>query len=234
MKFEKLKEYERDVYDCTTCGQCVCGPVDPWLPTADRVCPIYEKHRLRSRSGLGMMQIARALLEGKLEPSDELAEAIWECPLCENCFRNCDETFVRMEAVAKKRLGRSKGINPARVIKALRADLVKMGIEPPKRFKETTTWVEKKHNRFSRRPEERAKWLPEGIRPPKSGKMVYFSGCFNSYSSTEISQAFARVLSKLEVEFAVLGEDEWCCGYPLLNSGLLEQFEKTAKHNIDA
>jgi heterodisulfide reductase subunit D len=232
MEFEKLQGCKEDIYRCCRCGSCARPPNDPLIDSSDRTCPEWEMYRFLSHSGLGVSAAARALLEGRLEVSDELVKALYNCVLCENCFTACDELFRRMEPM----LGRiGEGIDTPKIVRAMRADIVKAGIEPPERYKRTATLVEKSHNRFGRKQAERPAWIPEGLEIPRKGKLLYYAGCVASYRSREIAQSFAKILDKAGVEFAILGEDEWCCGGPqLLDAGFLEPFQVNAEHNVKA
>jgi heterodisulfide reductase subunit D len=189
-------------------------------------------YRFLSHSGLGISAAARALLEGRLEVSDELVKALYNCVLCGNCYTACDELFRRMEPM----LGRiGQGIDVPKIVRAMRADIATAGIEPPERYKQTATRVKKSHNRFGSKQDQRPAWIPKGLEIPGKGKLLFYVGCVASYRSREIAQSFAQVLDKAGVEFAILGEDEWCCGGPqLLDVGLLEAFKANAEHNVKA
>jgi len=232
MEFEKLEGCRETVYRCCRCGSCTQAPNDPLIDCSDRTCPEWQMYRFLSHSGLGISSAARAALEGKLEVSDELVKALYDCVLCENCYVACDELFRRLEPM----LGRiGQGIDVPKVVRAMRADIVKAGKGPTEGYKKTASLVEKSHNRFGRKQAERPAWAPKGLEIPSKGKLLYYVGCVASYRSREIAQSFAKVLDKAGVEFAILGENEWCCGGPqLLNAGLLEPFKVNAEHNVKA
>jgi Fe-S oxidoreductase len=42
-----------------------------------------------------------------------------------------------------------------------------------------------------------------------------------------------RILEAADVDYALLGEQEYCCGYPLLASGQGDQAETLMRHNVD-
>lgn len=232
MEFEKLQECRDIVYRCCRCGSCTKAPNDPLIDSSERTCPEWEMYRFLSHSGLGISAAARAALEGRLEVSDELVKALYDCVLCGNCFTACDELFRRFEPL----LGRiGVGIDVPKVVRAMRADIAKAGFELPEGYKKTASLVEKTHNRFGRKQAERAAWIPEGLEIPRKGKLLYYAGCVASYRSREIAQSFAKILNKAGIEFAILGENEWCCGGPqLLNAGLLEPFQVNVEHNVKA
>ena len=81
-----LKKVSQSLYSCRRCGMCG-NKVAAGVPY---VCPVRE-----STAGFdhfyarGKTVIARGLLEGKIEPSPELAEVIFSCTLCGNCQAQC-------------------------------------------------------------------------------------------------------------------------------------------------
>ena len=42
-----------------------------------------------------------------------------------------------------------------------------------------------------------------------------------------------QIFQKADVDFGLLGDDEWCCGFPLLSSGFSKDFIEFAEHNIE-
>jgi heterodisulfide reductase subunit D len=48
-----------------------------------------------------------------------------------------------------------------------------------------------------------------------------------------IPQALVQTLDKVGAEFTTLGEEEWCCGYPLYVAGMREQMAEMARHNLE-
>jgi len=240
MSYENLEKIKGEVYGCSICGQCVQGPVDPFRPNVvfhdylpDKTCPMREKDRFLTYSGAGMNTIARALLEGNLEVTDELAAAVYECVLCGHCETSCGEVFNLLRTMIGKDIGH--GVKTPDVIRAFRADLVKLGKGPLPNVKKVAAAIEKGHNRFARPQAERTAWIPKDIRIPNKGKLLFFVGCMATYRNQENAQSFAKILKKAGVDFAILGEEEWCCGGPqLLNAGLVDQFKVQAQHNVDA
>lgn len=239
MSFRNLEKIKGEVYGCSICGQCVQGPVDPYRPNPvfhdylpDKTCPMREKDRFLTYSAAGMNTIARALLEGDLEVTEELVDAIYECVLCGHCETSCGEVFHLAKTMVGKDLGH--GVKTPDVVRAFRADLVKLGKGPTDRVKKVAAAIEKGHNRFARAQSDRKVWA-ENVKIADKANLLFYVGCTASYKSNEIAQSFGKILNKAGVDFAVLGEEEWCCGGPqLLNAGLVDQFEAHVKHNVEA
>lgn len=85
---------------------------------------------------------------------------------------------------------------------------------------------------------ERAMWAEFMPSPPKNlfskkAEVIYFVGCMSSFSPQiqDIPAAMVQLMEKAGVDFAVLGEKEWCCGYPLLVAGMHSEAEQLIEHN---
>lgn len=76
---DTLLSYADDIYTCnrTRCGFC-----------RDE-CPVYRIERLETYSCRGKMLVARGLIEGTLEPDEEMARMADECLLCGYCSARC-------------------------------------------------------------------------------------------------------------------------------------------------
>lgn len=96
------------------------------------------------------------------------------------------------------------------------------------------------HNIFGYPNEERGLWLEiKGNKnrqyyQKKKADILYFVGCKTSFLIPEHLHALS-VLNELTdkgVNFAVLGDSEWCCGMPLKRLGMNEEFESCRQHNL--
>jgi len=169
-----------------------------------------------------MMLIIRDLLEGKLEPTPELVAHMNECVLCEGCIAVCRG----MESIP---LGSIEG---ARIFRALRADFVDMGIDPPEAIKKFTDLITETHSRQGVTKKERCAWADDmGIKD--GGEIVIFAGCTAAYQDSSSVIALAKILQKTGVDFGLL-RDEWCCGSLLRDVGILDGFKESAEHNAAA
>jgi Fe-S oxidoreductase len=76
--------------------------------------------------------------------------------------------------------------------------------------------------------------IPEGLEAKQGAEMVYFVGCVASFfpRTYRVPQAFTAILEHGDVDFTTLGGQEWCCGYPLLAMGRLEEARELIEHNV--
>jgi heterodisulfide reductase subunit D len=66
-------------------------------------------------------------------------------------------------------------------------------------------------------------------------EIAYYVGCLSSFypSSYRVPQSFTDILDTAGVRYQLMGHREWCCGYPLLLMGLVEEARRAAKRNIE-
>lgn len=80
-KTEKLKSFgkhaDNEILVCVKCGFCRVG------------CPVFQQTSLESTNARGKVILAYNLLTGKLEPSNELADKLFQCTTCMNCTIAC-------------------------------------------------------------------------------------------------------------------------------------------------
>jgi heterodisulfide reductase subunit D len=211
---------------CTQCRLCadVCPAVsaskDGMLSALSRMKGL--KDVLKSRTGL-----FRRLL-GKKGPSEEqwkqFSSTVFRCTLCANCQEVCPV-----------------GIGLKDLWLSLRLDLVRSG-NYPKKTEMIRDNLQESHNVFAEANEERADWVGDMRDAPEHGyvkgraEVVYFTGCVAAYFplAQKIPMAMAEILDAGGVDFTLLGEDEWCCGFPLLGAGIGGMLQRFVKHNLEA
>ncbi|MCW3992647.1 MAG: (Fe-S)-binding protein, partial [Candidatus Bathyarchaeota archaeon] len=73
---------------------------------------------------------------------------------------------------------------------------------------------------------------------PINGKaeVAYFVGCTTAFKGAnhEVAYSIAEILNQLGEDWTLLGEEEWCCGSPLLLAGDEEGAREFSRHNVEA
>ena len=64
-------------------------------------------------------------------------------------------------------------------------------------------------------------------------EIAYFAGCTASYVENDIAEATTKLLDAAGYEFTMMGQDEACCGIPMLVSGQWDVWEEIMRHNIE-
>jgi len=215
-----------EIDSCTNCRLC-----------AD-ACPATSAAQDGELSAIWRMDALKQILKGRSSlfhkfiksrrtPEDYLkhfSDTSFKCTLCGNCQEVCPV-----------------GINLRDLWISLRQDMVHSSIYP-KKIDMIRENMEQAHNVFGEENDERTDWVEDMRNPPDNGyikdkaEVVYFVGCTASYYplAQKIPIALAEVLDLGGVDFTLLGEEEWCCGFPLLGAGLMDVFEQFKNHNIEA
>lgn len=216
-----LEKWRDHVFHCMPCNYCV-SPIADELGIY-KVCPRYEHIQKDNHTAHGTCGIGAAILAGKINYSPEIAETLATCLLCGLCKEMC-WPFVKLNFAAP-------GIDITEVTKAMRQDLVEMGLAVEGHSRLASSLAENR-NSYGQPKEHRKTWA-EGMGIPVKAETMFFFGCTAGYKTPEIAQSTAKILRKAGVNFGVL-EEEWCCGAPALHTGYVEQAKEHAAHNIEA
>lgn len=195
----ELERYKEEIYHCFRCGFCR----ELVLGGARRICPIREELGFETTYARGRIGVARALLEEKIEYSDPLVERVYTCLGCYNCKAHCPTK-----------------VDTPSVVRGQRNEIYEKGLRKFKALEEIDSKIEAYKNPYGFSQRMRNEWTKE-LELPKRGELFYFPGCATTYDRPEIAQALVKILKKVDIEVAYLGDEEWCCGIPELWNGNL-------------
>ncbi|MBN1299045.1 MAG: (Fe-S)-binding protein [Actinobacteria bacterium] len=200
-----------DLFACSRCGTCLS------------ICPIYKNTLNEGFAPRGKLSLIEAVVNGKIGFTDKLSEKIYTCTMCNLCTTECPS-----------------GVKVSELFRAVREDLIENS-KYPEVLDYLKDKIEKAYNITFDTNQGRLDWLKQVpdtdindyVKP--TADVVYFVGCVSSFSprSFSIPRAIVKILKKADVDFTLLGEDEWCCGFPLLSSGMKEEVGALAMHNIE-
>jgi glycolate oxidase iron-sulfur subunit len=222
-------------------------------------CPVYQEERVESSVARGKIMLVRALLDGELEASDEMARQLNRCTLCMTCAQNCPA-----------------GTNVPSVITAARADKVRLkGLSFP--YNLVYRWLLPRRRLFGwtvriaswfqgiflpktegtirhlslflsalgkgrHIPQIAPKFLrqsvPEINKPPAGVEVKYtvgyFTGCMTDFVFPELGIKIINFLTRNGVE-VVVPRGQGCCGAPVfLGAGDFATGRKMADANVKA
>jgi Fe-S oxidoreductase len=211
----KISEIQKDLDACLQCGYCR----DP--------CPVYKQIGWESATPRGkvyaLKQIANRtpvdrLLGRNPKVDDKLTERIFQCTSCAACEHNCHVE-----------------IDFAHLWEEVKEWLIDQGYGPMEAHKKIGERVMAKHNPYDEPANKRAAWLPPEIKLSDQPDVIFFTGCTEAYRMQPLAVATAKLLDKAGVKFNLLGEDEWCCGSPMLRTGQKGPVrDEVAPHNVRA
>jgi len=200
---------------CIRCGLCLA------------VCPTYRVTLRETESPRGRVALLRALDEKKLDLGEGLAKRYYACMLCGACTAVCPS-----------------GVPLDGILQAARDDMHYHKLEP-ERLVQLGQTILKQHNISGEDNTNRLLWTanmdqaPAGVPAERSratADVVYFVGCVGSFfpRSYRLPQTMAQLMDKAGLDYALLGGEERCCGYPMLISGELDRAGELIHHNLEA
>jgi heterodisulfide reductase subunit D len=203
-----LRAAQQLVSSCIQCG--TCSSTCPTAPAMDYT----PRHLWR-------------MVEAGLTDEVLNSSAFWFCTSCYACTNQCP-----------------RGIHPGETMLRLKQAVAEGegGVMPENMAHFGHTVVEY-HNISAEPNDTRLIWMenlaererPTGRVGRRDAKVLYFVGCVSSFypASYHIPQAFVQTMGRAGVDFTMLGGEEWCCGYPLLNAGMIDEMAKVAEYSLD-
>lgn len=203
---------------CVQCGRCedVCPATISGMPYSPRSL-IYDLHTTLHGTLISPQNGKKAALLGEAVEK----ETPWLCTTCGACLSTCPLL-----------------IDPVSAAIELRRYLTLTTGEVPGSVGEALTQMERRGNPWGLPKENHAPWVQElGIRTLQPGDktdILLFIGCAFGYDnrSQKAGADFARLLQAGEVDFAVMGQAEGCCGETARRLGHEYVFQVMVEENL--
>ena len=153
-----------------------------------------------------------------------LASQIYTCTLCGRCKEVCPVH-----------------INTRSLRITMREDAVREKIAPDA-VNISLKAAKEEHNVLKYPNTDRLMWAEflddvpaEAYLNKEKADILYFVGCMTSFSPaiSSIAEANLRLLYQAGEDFALMGEDEWCCGFPLIVAGLSQDWQWLRDRNVE-
>ncbi len=100
VKFKRSKKWESELNKCIRCAYCY------------ELCPLFKSYNWESDTPRGKLMLIHGMITGKISPTQEIVDKIFQCFYCKNCSDNC-----------------SAGVPVTDILTDARADLIKAGFE---------------------------------------------------------------------------------------------------------
>ncbi|MEZ4723282.1 MAG: heterodisulfide reductase-related iron-sulfur binding cluster [Candidatus Kapaibacterium sp.] len=227
-----------DGYTCTHCGRCtsVCPAnqtgkiLDPReiivqiRHRTEDVAPIMLKQKEAKAAGNEYQptEAEQVLLDKKLVGDYVKPEALWQCTTCSACMEECPVNIEHVPAIV-----------------GMRRSLVMMEADFPQELAGAFNNIENNAAPWAFPQEERAKWA-EGMDVQEAADkpdfdILFWVGCSGSFDdrSKNITQSFAKLMNKADINFAILGKEEACNGDPARRGGNEYLADMYVKMNIE-
>ncbi|MEM0456252.1 MAG: (Fe-S)-binding protein [Nitrososphaerota archaeon] len=228
MKLEMLREVSPftmlQLETCVRCAHCA------------EYCPVYDVLKKPQTMPGGRVSVMLKMIKGgasswftfyrlragKLNEIENHIKSVYECALCGRCMAVCPF-----------------GIQTDKLWELFRKIVYNFNKHPPV-LKEVDKFILSTYNAYGVGNDARAMWVDylglDNVKINEPSDIVYFVGCTSSFKAVaqDIAYATSLTLNHAGVSWTLLGEDEWCCGAPLLMIGDEEGAKKMAEHNVRA
>lgn len=218
-----------DFTSCTECGRCSSNcpatltqkPLNPRLVIRDGKLNLFENgyKLIYGNRERGLIPLIGSSNE---VPGTIGEEAIWACTTCGACMASCPVFIEHVPKIVK-----------------MRRHLVENLAKFPHELIVLFEGMEQRYNPWGMIPTDRSKWA-KGLEIPLVSESADFeylfyvgcAGCFDSRNK-KVAVSVAQILKHAGVRFAILGNEEKCCGDSARRLGNEYLFEKLAKQNVE-
>lgn len=233
---KRLEELKKDIYKCIHCKACRSA----YSGEPDRegigefagkqgtvlyegivdACPAGIEYGWEAFWNAGKMWIARSILNGDLEFTEEVRDVILPCITCGQCSAQCDNKIRTVD-----------------IIEALRAACIESGVPMIEKHELVDKLVKERNNPYGGAAADRFKWAKDaGLEKfinNKDAKIAYYVGCTASYRQVEVAIATAKLFDQLGMNFTIVA-DEVCCGSPFFRVGAVDTAQELMRKNLEA
>jgi len=165
--------------------------------------------------------VRRLIHEAQLGATDFGSEDIWTCVTCRACVQRCP-----------------RGVEIIDVMRAVRRAVASLGIGVvPDALRISAKNIAGVGNPLGEEPEKRDDWAKDlGVKKFAPGtEILYLPCCIPAYDPDvkTVSRSTATILSKLGVDFGLIGSEAKCCGESIRKAGHEDTFQSLAQNNIN-
>ncbi len=233
---ERLQELKKEIFKCIHCKACKFA----YSGEPDRegigeyagkqgtvlyegmvdACPAGIEYGWEAFWNAGKIWIARSILTGDLEFTEEVRDVIMPCITCGQCSAQCDNKIPTVD-----------------IIESLRAACIESGVPMIEKHELVDRLVKELNNPYGGKAEERFKWAKDAglgkYVDNKDAKIAYYVGCTASYRQIEVAITTAKLFELLGMNFTIIG-DEVCCGSPFFRIGAVDTAQELMNKNLEA
>jgi Fe-S oxidoreductase len=210
---------------CVLCGSCYGhGPVNPMEdnPGFKSKCPPYEFYRFQRFTPKSRWLMSQRVFHGLDSITPELKEVIYTCTTCLMCQEICGV--------------RNDGLGPWDITVAMREEINEKD-GPLDAHRPILEGLKSHGNPWSLPRAKRGRWA-EGLGLKKVGggkaSTLLFAGCSADQESGRTGAAsLAKLMKQAGEEFAILGEEERCCGLYAKDLGFRNEYYRLERENLE-
>lgn len=193
-----------DGYSCTECGRCTaaCPANIAGKSLSPRKIMVDIRRRTKDAAALLADGITEGeILEKTLVHNYITDKELWQCTTCMSCVQECPVMIEHVDSIID-----------------MRRNLVLTESEFPSNLNPVFKSLETNFTPWAFNPADRAEWT-EGMNIKTMAEdsncdILFWVGCAGSYDNRykKVSQAFATLMQKANINFRILGTEEKCNG----------------------
>lgn len=172
---------------------------------------------VESWSSKGRMLITRGVMKGDLAYSDKIVDILYSCTKCGLCYAQCFQDLEFHEAILQMRhLIAEKNLAP-QVFHTAANNIYEHGDPAGIPINRRLLRVKNYTN----------------LNLPEKANTLCWLGCTVATRTPKTAEALINILNRSNKDYTMLGNQEGCCGYVLISSGLWEEAKKVATDTIE-
>ena len=214
-----------DGYSCTECGRCdaVCPANIVGKSLSPRNILVNIRKRTKDKAPL----LADGITEGeqfeKTLVHDYIDDKVlWQCTTCMACVQECPVMIEHVDSIVD-----------------MRRDLVLTESEFPASLNNVFKSLETNFTPWVFNQADRADWAEDlnikTMAEDPNGEILFWVGCAGSFDERykKVSQSFAKLMQKANIDFRILGTEEKCNGDTARRLGNEYLAQTLMKENIE-
>jgi len=193
-----------DGYTCTECGRCTS--VCPAATVGKSLSPKEIIVNVRKRTFEKAPLIIGGVNEGEIIEKTLLhnyisEKELWQCTTCGACVQECPVTIEHIDTIVD-----------------MRRNLVLTESQFPPQLNNVFKSLENNFSPWAFNQADRAEWADglgiKTLAEDKNCDLLFWVGCAGSFDLRykKVSQAFAKLMQKADINFRILGVEEKCTG----------------------
>jgi Fe-S oxidoreductase len=219
-----LADFEHDSLRCIRCSYCKWIPWENMRhPDFMAGCPSAARYNFHAYASGGKMNMALALMKGRIDYTDGFLDAVYRCQMDGSCDISCKSW---------------NEIEPLQTFHEIRIKCVEDGQALPEHML-VIDGLKKEDNMMMAKKADRGKWadgIPVKDLSKEKAKVAYRAGCRYSFDEElwPVVRTGLELLVDAGVDVGIWGKDEVCCGGRAYSMGFADELTKYADHNLEA
>ncbi len=214
-----------DGYSCTECGRCtsVCPAATVGKPLSPRKILVDIRRRTGDKAPLVLAGVNDNELLSKTLVHDYITDSeLWACTTCNACVQECPVMIEHVDSIVD-----------------MRRNLVLTESNFPSSLNNVFKSIETNFTPWVFNQADRANWADgmniKTMAEDSNCEILFWVGCAGSFDSRykKVTQAFALIMQKANINFRILGTEEKCNGDTARRLGNEYLAQTMMKENIE-